>query len=76
MSDLEQVLADLIEHPDSTAREIGMRLGMNDRWIFKLLDNAAYDGKCQRWRYSQVGQPWRWEVPSQRSDSDQPSRSS
>jgi hypothetical protein len=50
MTDLERVLADLAAHPDSTAREIGQRLGMNDRRVFKALDNAAYDGWCQRWR--------------------------
>lgn len=58
---LSRALADLTEHPDSSAREIAQRLGIrDDRRVFKALDNAAYDGRCQR---SRTGQdPWRWEV--------------
>ena len=60
---LSRALSDLAEHPDSSAREIARRLGIrDDRRVFKALDNAAYDGQCQR---SRTGQgPWRWEVVS------------
>jgi hypothetical protein len=58
---LSRALADLTEHPDSSAREIAQRIGVrDDRLVFKVLDNAAYEGRCQR---SQDGHgPWRWEA--------------
>ena len=57
---ISRVLADLAEHPHSSARGIARRLGVrDDRRIFKLLDIAAYDGRCQR---SKTGRsPWLWE---------------
>ena len=58
---LARALADLAEHPDSSAREIARRLDANDRDVFHVLDNAAYQGVCQRWR-GRSG-PWRWELP-------------
>ncbi len=59
---LERALADLAEHPNSSAREISRRLGvLDDRRVFKALDLAAYDGKCQRTRTGNG--PWRWEIP-------------
>lgn len=59
---LHRALADLTEHPDSSANEIARRLGIrDDRLIFKVLDNAAYDGRCQRSRTGSGG-PWRWEA--------------
>jgi len=61
---LAGALVDLAEHPDSTAREIAQRLGVrDDRTVFKALDNAAYDGKCQRWHPGGSGGAWRWEIP-------------
>ncbi len=61
---LERALADLAEHPDSSARDIAKRLGVNDRTVFGALDNAAYDGKCQRWHPTGgTGGPWLWEIP-------------
>ena len=58
---LERALADLRDHPMSSAREVARRLGVSDdRRVFRAFDRAAYDGRCQR---SRVGQgPWRWEV--------------
>lgn len=59
---LDRALADLAEHPESSAREIAQRLGISDdRWVFKVLDNAAYEGRCQRSREG-TGGPWRWEA--------------
>ncbi len=59
---LDRALADLAEHPHSSAREISRRLGvLDDRRVFKALDSAAYDGKCQRTRTG--NEPWRWEIP-------------
>lgn len=59
---LERALADLAEHPNSSALEIARRLGvLDDRRVFKALDLAAYDGKCQRTRTGNG--PWRWEIP-------------
>jgi hypothetical protein len=63
MSDLETVLADLAEHPNSTAHEIGERVGMKSRRVWHLLDHAAYDGKCQRWHDGTSGSAWKWEIP-------------
>jgi hypothetical protein len=58
---LGRALADLADHPESSAREIARRLGIrDDRLVFKVLDNAAYDGRCQRSRTSSG--PWRWET--------------
>lgn len=60
---LERALADLAAHPNSTAREIAMRIGVrDDRAVFAVLDRAAYDGKCQRWN-SGTSSAWRWEIP-------------
>ena len=58
---LHDILTDLAYHPDSSAREIAQRLGLDDRNVFRLLDNAAYSGACQRWRGTSG--PWRWEIP-------------
>jgi hypothetical protein len=58
---LKRALADLAEHPDSTAKEIGQRLGINDRRVFAVLDHAAYDGRCQRWRGNRSA--WIWQIP-------------
>lgn len=59
---LERALVDLAEHPNSSALEISRRLGvLDDRRVFKALDLAAYDGKCQRTRTGNG--PWRWEIP-------------
>jgi len=70
MSDLlDRALADLAEHPNSSAREISRRLGvLDDRRVFKALDQAAYDGKCQRTRTG--NRPWRWEIPPAADDRD------
>ncbi|MEU4558398.1 hypothetical protein AB0F72_08410 [Actinoplanes sp. NPDC023936] len=58
---LSRALADLIEHPESSAREIAQRIGVrDDRLVFKALDNAAYAGRCQRSRWDRG--PWRWEA--------------
>lgn len=59
---LEAALADLAKYPDSSAREIGQRVGASDREIFRVLDRAAYDGRCQRWKRAGNG-PWLWELP-------------
>jgi hypothetical protein len=58
---LTAALMDLAEHPDSSAKEIAGRIGRNDRDVFGALDNAAYAGRCQRWRGTSG--PWRWEIP-------------
>lgn len=60
---LDRALADLAEHPDSSAREIARRIGVGDRLVFAVLDRAAYDGRCQRWHPGGSGGPWLWEVP-------------
>ena len=60
---LARALADLAEHPDSSARDIGRRIGVNDRHVFAVLDAAAYDGKCQRWHPGGRGGAWLWEIP-------------
>ena len=59
---LGAALIDLAGHPDSSAREIGRRIGANDRDVFRELDRAAYSGQCQRWQ--NPGQAWRWEIPA------------
>ena len=61
---LSRCLADLAEHPDSTAREIARRIGeRNDRNVWRVLNEAAYDGLCQRWRPGNPRSAWRWEIP-------------
>jgi hypothetical protein len=66
MSDFQtRALTDLAAHPHSSAREIGRRTGIDDRIVFRALNNAAYDGKCQCSR--EGNQPWRWEIVEQRS---------
>jgi hypothetical protein len=59
---LERALDDLAEHPDSSAREIGRRIGIDSRRVFAVLDRAAYDGRCQRWMRAGAS-VWLWEVP-------------
>lgn len=59
---LESALADLAAHPDSSARQIGRRIGVDDRAVFAVLDRAAYDGKCQRWKPGRAS-AWLWEIP-------------
>jgi len=63
---LSRCLADLAAHPDSTAREIGRRLDLPPRDVFRALDRGAYTGRCQRWR--NPGQAWRWEIPAAGGD--------
>lgn len=58
---LKVVLRYLAAHPDSSARAIGRALDMDDRWIFGLLDAAAYEGICQRSRQGSRD-PWTWEI--------------
>jgi hypothetical protein len=58
---LHDILTDLAYHPDSSAREIADRLGLNSRNVFQLLNNAAFSGACQCWR--EGNGPWRWEIP-------------
>jgi hypothetical protein len=58
---LARALADLAENPESSAREIAQRIGVrDDRLVFKVLDTAAYDGRCQRSRTG--SEPWRRET--------------
>jgi hypothetical protein len=67
---LERALADLAEHPNSSAREIARRLNddgthhgqrISGHDVFGVLDKAAYHGTCQR---SRTGNgPWLWEIP-------------
>jgi hypothetical protein len=58
---LSRALGDLLEHPNSSAREVARRLGVrDDRRVFAALDSAAYEGLCQRSRDGQG--PWRWEA--------------
>jgi hypothetical protein len=66
MSDaLELVaLADLVLHPDSSARTIARRIGVSDdRLVFAVLARAAYEGKVQRWKEYAAGGPWLWQIP-------------
>jgi hypothetical protein len=58
---LDEALAFLAQHPGSSARTIAVQIGRHDRDVFRELDNAAYQGKCQRSRASSG--PWLWEVP-------------
>jgi hypothetical protein len=58
---LYRALEWLLAHPESSARSVAAGIGdSNDRYVFKLLDNAAYKGLCQRAR---TGTTWLWEVP-------------
>lgn len=60
---LERALRWLLAHPDSSALQIARGIGHPDpRGLFRLLDNAAYDGRCQRWRPGPRA-AWRWEIP-------------
>lgn len=59
---LARVLADLAEHPDSSARDIAGRIGESYAEVFRELDNAAYKGLCHRWRSGRSG-AWLWDVP-------------
>jgi len=59
---LDRALAYLATHQDSSALQIAEALGLNDRTVFNALDNAAYRGLCQRWRFTSRG-PWLWELP-------------
>jgi hypothetical protein len=60
---LYRALEWLISHPDSSAKQVADAIGeREDRFVFALLDKAAYKGLCQRWRRSASG-PWLWEVP-------------
>ena len=69
---LERALAWLADHLDSSARQITRAIGeRDDRWVFRLLDRAAYDGRCQRWR-PHPRSAWLWEVPSGPSAPRQP----
>lgn len=59
---LERALAWLREHPDSSAKTIANAIGVrDDRWVYRALHNAAFEGKCQCWK-AENG-PWLWEVP-------------
>lgn len=60
---LDRALKDLAAHPDSTAQEIADRLGADPRLVFRELDTAAYEGRCQRWRDGNPRSAWRWEIP-------------
>jgi hypothetical protein len=60
---IDLALADLAQHPDSSAREIGNRIGRSASDVFNALDRAAYQGLCQRWRDSGPGWTWFWELP-------------
>jgi hypothetical protein len=60
---LDAALAWLAGNPDSSARTVAAAIGeRDDRYVFMLLDNAAYKGRCQRWRAG-IGTAWLWEVP-------------
>jgi hypothetical protein len=59
---LLKALAYLRDHPDSSARTVADAIGCKhqDRFIFQLLDQAAYQGACGR---SKTGNgPWLWEA--------------
>ena len=58
---LQAALADLTEHPDSSAAAIAKRIGSDSRAVYGVLHNAAFKGLCQSWRPG--GGPWLWELP-------------
>lgn len=58
---LERALADLREHPHSSARQVAARLGVDDRRVWRALDTAAYDGRCQR-SLPSGRSAWLWEA--------------
>ena len=61
---LYRALEWIITNPDSSAKQIADSIGCfhQDRFIFALLDRAAYKGLCQRNRTGNG--PWLWEVPA------------
>ena len=59
---LEAALADLAGHPDSSAKEIGTRIGADSRVVYRVLRSAAFQGLCQSRRRGSGG-PWLWELP-------------
>lgn len=57
---LIKALEYLRDHPDSSAKAIANGIGeSNDRYVFKMLDNSAYKGLCQR---SMARNTWLWEI--------------
>jgi hypothetical protein len=59
---LARALAWLADNPDSSAQTIAAAIGAGDRAVFSVLDDASYDGRCQRTQYG-ANSPWLWEVP-------------
>lgn len=61
LAGLKRILRYLAAHPDSSATAIGRALGIYDRDVFHTLDNAAYEGICQRHKEGRAS-AWLWEI--------------
>ena len=59
---LQELLADLAQHPDSSAGDIAGRVGRGARAVYAQLAAAACQGHCQRWKPPGRG-PWLWQIP-------------
>lgn len=58
---LIKALEYLRDHPDASAKSVANGIGeSDDRYVFKMLDNSAYKGLCQRSKTSRG--PWLWEI--------------